>query len=415
MQSGWRLYAVMIALAALTGTVVALALSGGPRLPSEGPRVSASATASATASASRLPSSQTSPSPSPTPSATASPSATPSDPLLRIRPLVFSWRPTETTAVVEKLTDSGTRLIAVPLSGGAATPLLELPGGTQWRLRLDGSAIAMTLAVGGGNNPRTRIAALNLQTGAVGWVTPDEPTVSQRSPWWSNDGTVVYYSRATLDGLTDQGVYRVRVDGTNLTQLRPPSTSRAVDIVGLTLDGLSLVLSQARQGGSLDVLDLNARTVRSGPDGGFVEAWRPQRPRALVSIGGPAVGRTSLELWDDLATTAATPAPLVTQSLVFGADWDPTATRVVVALSPGISGNQPPQLVLMDATGQNRTTLAGTDGASSPYWLRAGVVYLYTTSLARPTEVRLAQTTGTTAPKTLYSDTNLIRLTYVSP
>lgn len=413
MQSGWRLYAVMIALAALTGTVVALALSGGPRLPSEGPRRSATATptARASASASRLPSSQTSPSSTPTPT----PSATASDPLLRIRPLVFAWRPSETTPIVEKLTASGTRLIAVPLTGAAATPLIDLPTGTQWRVRLDGSAVAMTIALGSGSATRTRIAALNLQTGAVGWVTPDEPAVSHRSPWWSNDGSVVYYTRTSPDGSTDQGVYRVRVDGTNLAQLRPPSTNRSVDIVGLSPDGLSLVLSQVREGGSLEVLDLNTRAVRSGSDGGFVEAWRPQRPRALVSIGGPAVGRTSLVLWDDLATAPSTPASLATASLVFGADWDPAASRVVVALSSGTSGNQPPQLVVMDANGQNRTTLAGTDGASSPYWLRAGVVYLYATSFARPSEVRLAQPAGTAAPKTLFADADIIRLTYVSP
>ena len=69
----------------------------------------------------------------------------------------------------------------------------------------------------------------------------------------------------------------------------------------------------------------------------------------------------------------------------------------------------------MDANGQNKTTLGGTDGASNPYWLRAGIVYLYSTGLARPIEVRIAQPTGTAAPRTLFGDTDIIRLTYVSP
>ena len=419
MQSGWRFYAVMIALAALTGTVVALALSGGPRFPSEGPRRSAGATATASASASagRLPSSQTSP--SPTPSPTPTPSATPSDPLLRIRPLVFAWRPSETTAIVEKLTESGTRLIAVPLTGAPATPLLDLPTGTQWSLRLDGSAIALTLTVETGSAARTRVAALNLQTGAVGWATPDEPTVSHTTPWWSNDGSVVYYTRTSLDGGTDEGIYRVRVDGTNLTQLRAPSSDGAIRIAGLTPDGLGLVLSRAVVSGYVDILDLNTRVIRSlqspatltgSRSSAFVQAWRSQRPRALVSFGGPA-GGPQLYVWDD-AAPPATLAPIVRDGTVAGADWDPTGTRIVAALS---LANSPSQLFLIDVNGQNRTAVTGATGASNPYWLRAGIVYLYATSLARPTEVRLAPATGTTPPKTLYSGTDLIRLVYVSP
>jgi len=423
MQSGWRLYAVMIGLAALTGTIVALALSGGPRLPSESPRretptASAFAAVTSTASPTRSPITQASP--TPTATATPTPLAIPSgaDPLTRIRPLAFTWRPTETTAVAEKLTDSGTRLIAVSLSGGAATPLVDLPAGTQWHLRLDGSAIAMTVEVGT-TLPRTRIAALNFQTGALGWVTPDEPFVSQRSPRWSNDGTVVYYTRTSFDGAADLGIYRIRIDGSNLTQLRAPSSDGSIQVTGLTPDGVGLVISRSGLGGIVDILDLNTRLIRSyGTPGtsarptGLVESWRPQRPRALVGIGGPAGGLTEVTLWDDLAP-AASPAPVASQTLVFGADWDPTATRVVLAMSA--NSNARPQLVTMDPSGQNRTTLSGTDGASSPYWLRAGIVYLYATAFARPTEVRLAQPTGTAAPKTLLGDADIIRLAYVSP
>ncbi len=37
------------------------------------------------------------------------------------------------------------------------------------------------------------------------------------------------------------------------------------------------------------------------------------------------------------------------------------------------------------------------------------------TGLARPIEVRIAQPTGTAAPPTLFGDTDIIRLAYVSP
>lgn len=415
MQSGWRLYAVMVGLAALTGTVVALALSGGPRLPSESPRRE-SPSATASASPTRSPSSAGLPTPTAAPSESPSPVPTSSDPLARIRPLVFAWRPTETTAVVEKLQpDSATRLVAVPLSAGSsAQPLVELPSGTQWHLRLDGSAIAVTLSLGTSSLPRTRIAALNFQTGALGWVTPDEPLVSQRTPRWSNDGTVLYYSRVSLDGLSDLGIYRIRVDGSNLTQLRPPG-DRPADVVGLTPDGLGLVLSLVRTGGSLDILDLNTRVTRTfgNVGGATIAAWRLTRPRALVAQS-PTAGRIEgdLSLWDDVPATIV--RTLVTQSAIFGADWDPTGTRLVVAMSAG-TGNTAPQLVTMDVNGQSKTTLGETEGASNPYWLRAGIVYLSTAGLARPTEVRLAQPTGTAAPRTLFTDTDIVRLTYVTP
>jgi hypothetical protein len=407
-MQNWRLYAGLIGLAALSGTIVALALSGGPRLP----------TASVARASAPFPSTSTISPPvaasaTLSPSTTPFPTATPSDPLARVKPLTPGWRPLEATPIVERDTGSGARLLAIPPSGAAAIPLLDLPRGTQWHLRLDGSAIAFTIDVGTTTLPRMRIAALMFQTGVASWVAPDEPFVSQRGPRWSNDGTVVYYARTSFDGLADLGVMRVRADGTNLTQLRAPTSDRAVDVVGLSPDGLTLVLQKAQAGGSLDLLDLNTRVTRSGPAGGALDAWRPNRPRALVSIGGPAVGRTSLVLWDDLAQGTATTA-LVTQSLVFGSDWDPTATRVVVAAALGIAGNNRPQLITMDAAGQNRLTLAGTDGASNPSWLRAGIVYLWTSGLQNPTEVRLIQPAGGT-PKTLYSDTNILRLTYVSP
>ena len=420
MQSGWRLYAVMIGLAALTGTVVALALSGGPRLPSESPRGTfVVATSTATPSPTRSPATTASGSPAPSPTATPTPTATPSDPLARIRPLAFSWRPTETTAVVEKLTIGGTRLIAVPLGSGAAVPLVDLPTGTQWHLRLDGSAIAMTVEVGSDVISRTRIAALNLQTGALGWVTPDEPFVTQRSPRWSNDGTVVYYTRQSFDRQTDLGIYRVRVDGTNLTQLRAPSNDGAIEVRGLTPDGLGLVLDRSVLSGLVDILDLNTRTIRSyqaprtltgASPSAFVESWRPQRPRALVGFSGGAAA-LQLYVWDDLAAPVDR-SPIV-RRFYGGADWDPAGTRVVAAMPA--DPNSPSELVTMDASGQNQTTLSGTSGASSPYWLRAGIVYLYANSLSRPTEVRLAQPTGTLAPRILFVDTDIIRLTYVTP
>lgn len=418
MQSGWRLYAVMIGLAALTGTVVALALSGGPRLPGDSPRrESPSATVSATPSPTRSPSGVASPSPTATASPSASPSATPADPLLRIRPLAFAWRPTDTTAIVEQRTEYGSRLVAVPLDGGDATPLVELPPGTEWKVRRDGSAIAMTVDLGSVTTARLRIAALNLQTGALGWVTPNEPTLSQRSPLWSNDGTVVYYTKTGIDGVTDLGIFRIRVDGSNLTQLRAPSNDGAIRVVGLTPDGLGLVLSRSVVSGLVDILDLNTRAIRSfvnppyttfgARPSAYVSSWRPQRPRALVGFGGPA-GGPRVYVWDDLAPTPS-PAPLLPDE-TYGADWDPTATRIVVARSVP---NGPVELVVLDANGGNLLRLPGTEAAASPYWLRAGIVYLYGT--IAPTEVRLAQVGGSEPPKTLYTASGLVRLIYVSP
>jgi hypothetical protein len=278
-------------------------------------------------------------------------------------------------------------------------------------MRLDGSALAMAL---GASTGRTRIATLTFQTGVTTWVTPDEPATIQRSPRWSNDGSVIYFSKSGLDGITDQGVFRIRLDGTNLTQLRTP-IDRVADPVGLTPDGLGLVLSRSQAGGSLDVLDLNTRVTRTyGADvgGAAVNAWRPLRPRALVSVGGPAVGPTTLTLWDDLGPTVV--RTLVSQALLGGSDWDPTGTRIVAAIGSGVSASSL-SLVTMDVSGNTRTTLAGTDGAAAPYWLRAGIVYLWGPSVGRYTEVRISQPASTAAPRTLYKDSDLTRLFYVSP
>lgn len=423
MQSGWRLYAGMIGLAALTGTVVALALSGGPRLPSE-PQRRPSPSESATASPSAF--AEASPSPAPSESPSPTPSELPTDPLQAIRPLVFAWRPADTTAIVETEGGGGLRIVAVGLGGTTATPLLELPSGTEWQIRRDGSAIAFTVRVDAILD-RTRIAALNLQTGALGWVTPDEPSAAQRSPFWSDDGSVVYYTRTSYDRKSDLGIYRVRVDGTNLTQLRPPSADGEISVVGLTPDGLGLVLDRSVISGVVDVLDLNTRAVRSfipppstlpgQRSGGQAEAWRPQRPRALLSFRGVESGQR-LYLWDDLAATPApspsaspapTPSPLVRDVFTLGADWDPTGARIVAALSSGGAAS----LVLMDANGRDRKTLEGTQGASRPFWLRAGIVYLYGTG-ERASEVRIVAPDGTSAPRALFSG-GVTRLTYVTP
>ena len=248
-------------------------------------------------------------------------------------------------------------------------------------------------------------------------MTPDEPTLSQRTPIWSNDGTVVYYTRTTLGDGADLGIFRVRVDGTSLTQLRAPSNDGPIRLRGLTPDGLGLVLARTVVSGVIDVLDLNTRAIRSfvnppfdregARPGGEVTSWRPQRPRALVSFGG-AAGGPRIYVWDDQAPPAS-PAPLLPDQ-TYGADWDPTGTRIAVARSVA---NGPVELVIVDANGQNPSPLPGTDAARSPYWLRAGIVYLYGTRMA--TEVRLAPVGGTETPRTLFSGAELMRLTYVTP
>ena len=408
----------MIALAALTGTVVALALSGGPRLPSSSPARAtptegASASPSASASVSPSPSPSVSASPTPSASATAAPSATPGDPLAALQPLVFAWHPADTTLIVEEHAAGKITLVAVPVDGSPTTPLVTLPEKASWAIRRDGSAVAVALDTGSVTTPRLRIAALNLQTGARGWVTPLEPTLSQRSPVWSLDGSVIYYAKSELDGVTDLGVYRIRTDGSNLTQLRPP-TDRVADPVGLTPDGLHLVLSKVQAGGSVDVLDLTTRQTRTfGNVGAAVQAWRTARPRALVSTGGPAGGLGQLFLWDDLAPSAS-PATVVAQLGIAGADWDPTGTKVAVAM-PATAAGGTPQLVTMDPNGQNRAPIAGTEGAVTPVWLRAGIAYLWRSEFALPTEIRLADPGGAGGPRVLYKSDGLVRLTFVSP
>src|SRR2546426_11137270 len=79
----------------------------------------------------------------------AAPTTSPRDLASLLPPLVASWRPSAPMLLLERSDAPGATLLAVPLDGGAATPLVALPSPVQlgYDLRDDGSVLAVALAI----------------------------------------------------------------------------------------------------------------------------------------------------------------------------------------------------------------------------------------------------------------------------
>ena len=237
---------------------------------------------------------------------------------------------------------------------------------------------------------------------------------------WSADGSLLYY--ASSRGTTDLGIWRIRADGTQNTLIRKADGKYAgVVLRGLTPDGSALGWAYVRAGGSVAVFDLVTGTDRVFDDttSASVETWRVARPRALVLVGGGGAGPPpgTLVLWDDVSGTKKTllgPGIAGSPDGVYGADFDPTGSRIVIAAYARIGAIDGSALNLIDLNGANRTVIAGSEGAQQVLWFRAGIVFTRK-SASGGTDVLFIQPAGGT-PVTLYSDPGQIgKLTFVSP
>ena len=416
-MQGWRLYAGMIGLAALTGALVALLLSGGPRF-SEA-RASARPLSTRSAAPTATPTPRVTPSPTerPSPSATSSPAPSPVDLDTLLRPAVARRILSGTTLLIAQSSGlDGTTLVAATPSGGPALPLASFGRDGGWQLRADGAVLAVSLET---SADTARIATLNLRSGTVAWLTPDEPGIRQVTPIWSADGSLLYY--ASSRGPTDLGIWRIRADGTQPTRIRKPDGSYAgVSLQGLMPDGIGLVWSYVRAGGSAAVYELatGADRVFDDTTAATVVAWRVARPRALVTVGGGAgLPPGALVLWDDVSGTKKT---LLSRDLagspdgVYGADFDPSGTRIVIAAYARIGGIEGSALNTIDLNGGNRTVIAGSEGAEQVLWFRAGIVFTRRAA-SGGTDVLLIPPSGG-RPVTLFSDPGQVgKLAFVSP
>ena len=133
--------------------------------------------------------------------------------------------------------------------------------------------------------------------------------------------------------------------------------------------------------------------------------------------GGAAQPPGTLTPWDDIAGTKKTllgPGIAGSPDGVYGADFDPTGTRIVIAAYARIGGIKGSALNLIDLNGGNRTVISGSEGAQQVLWFRAGIVFTRKSASAG-TDVLLIQPAGGT-PVTLYSAPGEIgKLTFVSP
>lgn len=338
-----------------------------------------------------------------------------------------------TTLLVSATRVDGSTLMTVPVAAATPAPfesaqaatagpvltpatLGKVSRGDGLQLRSDGTVLALALETVPGTE---RIASWNLRTNGVVWLTPDTSNVTSRTPTWSPDGSLLYY--ASSRGTTDIGIWRIRADGTQNTLLRrPDGTAANVFLQGLTPDAAGLVWSYTRAGGSVAVFDLVTGTDRLFDDtlAASATAWRNARPRALVTVGGGA-GQppAQLVLWDDISGTKKTllgPGIAGSPDGVYGADFDPTGTRIVIAAYSRIGGIEGSALNLIDLNGASRTVIAGTEGAQQVLWFRAGIVFTRRTATGG-TDILLIQPSGGT-PVILYSAPGEIgKLQFVSP
>ena len=352
-----------------------------------------------------------SPTATPTSATTPTPSAPREDLAARFHPLVQAgWRPGGPIVVLETSNGIDASLVAVSVATPPSSPmpLATFAGYATWQLRADGTALAVSLQV---SADTSRIATWDLITGALRWVTPDEPGVQVGGPVWSMDGASIYYgsSRPTPTSYTDLGILRIAVDGTGRTVIHGADANGGLPR-SLTPDGRGLAWSRTRAGGSVDVVDLATGADRAfDPSAaGSAASWRAARPRVLVISGNCCAGYPggALHLWDDIASTETVLlGPTVGPRLAVGAaDWEPTGDRIAVVVYDRVNAPNISSIAILDPRSGARQAVAGTEGAVQVRWLPSGIVY-NTSTFGGPNDLILIAPDGTSRT-TLYHSTS---------
>ena len=342
----------------------------------------------------------------------ASPSAV--DPLASLLdPQVANWRPTGPTLLVTVARAQEGSVVAVPLDGAPAITLATVhdvsgsaPATVLVVARSDGRILAIALATGATTR---RIALLDLASGRARWLTTPGAGESDGVPAWAADGDSLYYG--TSDPSARRGVPHVALDGAVLQAAHPaPSFGSLLSVSWVTPDGV-LIGADEFNGPTVWAMDLaTGQKVSFGEHNSALWAWRSNRPRALVSaltnIAAPGSGY--LALWDSVTGGKTT----ILSEPVAGADFDPTGTRIVAAITDPTDHQV--RLSVMNTDGSGRSVLAGTDNARSPLWTESGIAYT-TYVPAGPNEVRIVSPGGG-ASRTLYTTTSTIqRMQLIAP
>jgi hypothetical protein len=306
-------------------------------------------------------------------------------------------------------------LVAVPLAGGPAVPLVTIHNqGFQlgYEVRNDGGALAVSIPTTAGT---ARIAIWDFRSGARRWLTDEERGVYHSTPVWSGDGVWIYFAARSdaQTGVTDHGIFRIRTDGTDKMRVRGPEQDGAA-LERFTPDFSGLVWSRIRAGGAVEVLDLGSGRNRSFDETtvASVAAWRDSQPRALVIVGGCCAGRPggSLVLWDDAAGSSKMLIGVQSRPPVAvpAAAWDPTGQRFAAVVVERPSDNLFGSIFIYDASGRRLSAVAGTDRAQQVLWLQSGIVFTRASSIGAPgAEILLVQAAGG-LPVSLYRDAKYV-------
>jgi hypothetical protein len=203
----------------------------------------------------------------------------------------------------------------------------------------------------------------------------------------------------------------VALDGTALPSIKTAAPfGSLLSVSRVTPDGV-LIGADEFNGPTVWAIDLAmGQKVSFGEHYSYLWAWRSTRPRALVSaftnIAAPGAGYVAL--WDSVTGAKTT----ILREPIGGADFDPTGTRIVVAITD--AADKQSGLLVMSADGSGRTKLAGSEYARWPLWTEGGIAYA-TYAPVGPNEVRIVAPSGG-ATRTLYASTGTIqRMQLVAP
>jgi Tol biopolymer transport system component len=283
-----------------------------------------------------------------------------------------AWSPDDTAVAAVFYDASGTQqLMVVPVDGSSETVLTLEPRTTvitsapSWTP--DGSSLYYTAAVLSSDRE-----LFSIRPDGRGLRQLTHNGVDDADPALSPDGRWLAFARGPAG---QQELYLMRPDGGGLRQLTHSRFSGNVE-PAWSPDGTELAFASSRSGVyHIYVLDLSSGAVRrltGGSASDFQPSWSGDGSWiAFTSSPYGAVGEGS-QVWAvrpdgrgqhrvDAASSAFAPA------------WSPRGSRIAYATgSPGAAS-----IVVQDANGGARTSVASGSGASSPTWQPNGTTIVY--------------------------------------
>jgi Tol biopolymer transport system component len=183
-----------------------------------------------------------------------------------------------------------------------------------------------------------------------------DPATNQTASSFSADGERIVFATELQGGKT--GIVVIGVDGSNPTLVTDDGGSFASP--HFSPSGQQIVYQVGPSGNEdiaiIDVDGRNRQLLTSGPARDFGPSFSPDGQRIVFERSDG----TGINVWT-MAPDGQNPVPLTGGSTDdFGASFAPDGNRIVFVQAP--PGDQPGEVVVMDANGQNQQPLTNTPG-----------------------------------------------------